>query len=108
MFGEYENCLFQNENNGVLNENSVEGKPCINRKVRALRSKFSYTVVMMNMKLLVFVTPPSIYHSQILIDECPGYGVQAISRFQPQYENMTFDEQIRYNIMFHQVVHKGG
>ena len=30
-------------------------------KVRALRSKFSYTVVMMNIKLLAVVTPPSIY-----------------------------------------------
>ena len=27
-----------------------------------MRSKFSYTVVMMNMKLLAVVTPPSIYH----------------------------------------------
>ena len=30
MFEEHESCLFQNENNVVLNENSVEGKPCIN------------------------------------------------------------------------------
>ena len=27
-----------------------------------MRSQFSYTVVMMNMKLLEVVTPPSIYH----------------------------------------------
>ena len=27
-----------------------------------MRSQFSYTVVMMNMKLLSVVTPPSIYH----------------------------------------------
>ena len=47
-------------------------------------------------------------HSQILIDDCPGYGVQAISRFKSQCENMTFDEKIRYNIMLRQVVHKGG
>ena len=32
MSEEHENCLFQNENNVVLNENSVEGKPCINRE----------------------------------------------------------------------------
>ena len=29
---EHENCLFQNENNVVLNENSAEGKLCINRE----------------------------------------------------------------------------
>ena len=63
MFREHEKCLFNNENNVVLNENSVEGKPCINRiKVRALSSQFSYTVIMTNMKLLAVVTPPSIYH----------------------------------------------
>ena len=32
IFEEYENCLFQNENNVVLNEKSVEGKQFINRK----------------------------------------------------------------------------
>ena len=31
-------------------------------KVRALSSQFSYTDVMMNMKILALVTPPSIYH----------------------------------------------
>ena len=36
----------QNENNVVLNENSVEEKKCINIEVRALISQFSYTVVM--------------------------------------------------------------
>ena len=36
MFGEHENCLFQNENNVVLNGNSVEGKPCINRESKSL------------------------------------------------------------------------
>ena len=36
MFVEHENCLFQNENNVVLNENSVEGKPCINRESKSL------------------------------------------------------------------------
>ena len=53
--------LFQNENNVVLNENSVEGKTCIIEKVRALSSQFSYTVVTMNIKLLEVVTPLSIY-----------------------------------------------
>ena len=32
MFEEHKNCLFQNENNVVLNENSIEGKPCINKE----------------------------------------------------------------------------
>ena len=36
MFGEHENYLFQNENNVVLNENSVERKPCINRESKSL------------------------------------------------------------------------
>ena len=61
MFEEHENCLFQNENNVVLNEKSFEGKQCINEKLRASSSQFSYTDVMMNMKLLAVVTPPSIY-----------------------------------------------
>ena len=36
MFEEHENCLFQNENYVVLNENSVEVKPCINREINIL------------------------------------------------------------------------
>ena len=36
MFGEHEKCLLQNKNNVVLNENSVEGKPCINRESKSL------------------------------------------------------------------------
>ena len=47
-------------------------------------------------------------HSKILIDEFPGNGVQDISILQSQCENTTFAEQIRYNRMFQQVVHKGG
>ena len=39
-------------------------------------------------------------HSQILIEECTGYGVQSISILKSQYTNMTFDEKIRYNIIF--------
>ena len=37
MFGEHENYLFQNENNVVLNENSIEEKPCINKESRSLK-----------------------------------------------------------------------
>ena len=47
-------------------------------------------------------------HSQRLIDECPGDGVQAIPILQSQCANMTFADQIIYNRMFQQVVHKGG
>ena len=39
MFEEHEKCLFHNENNVVLNENSVEGKPCINRESKILAIK---------------------------------------------------------------------
>ena len=52
----------------------------------------------------VYIDAPS----KILIDECPGYGIQAITLLQSQFTNMTFAEQIRCNIMFQQVVHKGG
>ena len=41
----------------MLKENHVQIE-----KIRALSSQFSYTVVMMNMKHLEVVTPPSIYH----------------------------------------------
>ena len=46
-------------------------------------------------------------HSQRLIDEYPGDGVQAITVLQYQCENMTFSEKIRYNKLFQQVIHKG-
>ena len=36
MFGGHENYLFQNEKNVVLNEKSVEGKPCTNRESKRL------------------------------------------------------------------------
>ena len=45
-----------------MNENSVGGKSCEIENVRSLSSQFSYTIIMMNMKLLAVVTPPSIYH----------------------------------------------
>ena len=47
-------------------------------------------------------------HSKILIYEYIGDGVQAISRMQSQCANMNFSDQSRYNIMFCQVVQKGG
>ena len=51
------------ENNVVLNENSVEGKPCINREINSLElTIFCYTDFMVNMKLLEVLTPLSIYH----------------------------------------------
>ena len=46
-------------------------------------------------------------HSQRLIDEYPGDVVQAVIMLQSQCENMTFDEQIRYNILCQKVIHKG-
>ena len=41
----------------ILKENHVQIE-----EVRASRSQFSYTVVIMNMKLLEVITPTSIYH----------------------------------------------
>ena len=52
----------EQENNIVLNENSVEIKPCINieSKSNELTIKV-YSCQDINMKFLVVVTPPSIY-----------------------------------------------
>ena len=53
----------QNENYFVLNENSVEEKPCINRESKSneLTIQF-YSCYDISMKFLEVVTPPSIYH----------------------------------------------
>ena len=45
-------------------------------------------------------------HSQILVDEYTGDVVQAIQKLQSQCEKITLDDQIRYNRLFQQVVHK--
>ena len=37
---------YPDENNVVLNESRVEGKPCINIESKSDELKFSYTVVM--------------------------------------------------------------
>ena len=47
-------------------------------------------------------------HSQRLIEEYPGDGLQSISRLKYQRSNMTFDEQRIYNRLFQKVLHKGG
>ena len=47
-------------------------------------------------------------HIQCLFDEYPQYVLQTITILKSQCANMTFSIQIRYNIMFHQVVHKRG
>ena len=47
-------------------------------------------------------------HIQRLIDEYPGYGVQATTRLKSQCANMTFSDQIIYNRVFQKVIHKGG
>ena len=53
----------QNENNVVLNEKSVEEKPCINRESKSLEIKIElYSCYDINMNLQAFLTPPSIYH----------------------------------------------
>ena len=47
-------------------------------------------------------------HRQMLIDEYPGGGVEAITNLKYQCANMTFPEKIIYNRQFHKVVHKEG
>ena len=52
------------ENNIVLNENSVEGKPCINRESKSDElTIYLYSCNSINMKFLVVVTPPYIYQN---------------------------------------------
>ena len=55
--------VYPDENNVVLNGNSVERKPCINRESKSddITIKL-YSCQNINMKFLVVVTPPSIYH----------------------------------------------
>ena len=53
----------QNEKNVVLNEKSVEGKPCINRESKSNElTIYLYSCQDINMKFIVVATPPSIYH----------------------------------------------
>ena len=60
--------VYQDENNVVLDENSVELKPCINRERKSLELKIKlYSCHDINMKFLVVVTPTSIY--QVVINE---------------------------------------
>ena len=54
--------VYPDENNVVLNENSVEGKPCINKESKSNEITIKlYSCHSINMKFLVVVTPPSIY-----------------------------------------------
>ena len=56
--------VYQDENNVVLDENSVKLKPCINIKSKSLEIKIKlYSCHDINMKFLVVVTPPSIYQN---------------------------------------------
>ena len=61
MFGEHENCLSRWKN-VVLNEKSVERKPCINRESKSDELTITlYSCHDINVKFLLVVTPPSIY-----------------------------------------------
>ena len=56
--------VYQDESNVVLEENSVEWKPCINSKSKSLEIRIKlYSCHDTKMKFLVVVTPPSIYHN---------------------------------------------
>ena len=55
--------VYPDENNVVLNENSAEKKPCINRESKSDEITIKlYSCHNINTKFLVVVTPPSIYH----------------------------------------------
>ena len=47
-------------------------------------------------------------HSQTIIDEYPRNGLQAITIFQYQCDNMNFSNKSRYNRLFQLLMHKGG
>ena len=54
--------FYQDKNNAVLDENSVERIPCINRESKSLEFTIKlYSCHDINMKFLVVVTPPYIY-----------------------------------------------
>ena len=60
--------VYPDENNVVLNEKSVEGKPFINRESKSLELIIKlYSCHDINMKILAVVTPPSIYQYLISI-----------------------------------------
>ena len=53
----------QNENSVVLNENSTEGKTCMNRESKSLYiTIYLYSCYDINVNLLAVVTPAYIYH----------------------------------------------
>ena len=55
--------VYPDENNVVLNEKSVERKPFINRKSKSNELTIKlYSCNDINIKFLVVVSPPSIYH----------------------------------------------
>ena len=55
--------VYQDENNCVLDKKSVERKPCINRESKSLELTIKlYSCHDINMKFLLVVTPPYIYH----------------------------------------------
>ena len=56
--------VYLDENNVVLDGNGVERKPCINRESKSFElTIYLYSCHDINMKFLVVVTPPSIYHT---------------------------------------------
>ena len=66
--------VYPDENNVVIDENSVERKPCINRESKSFEITIQlYSCHDIIMKFLVVVTPPSIYHNSFL--EIPRFSV---------------------------------
>ena len=56
--------VYPDENNVVLNENSIEGKPCINRESESDGITIQlYSFNNININISAVVTPPYIYHS---------------------------------------------
>ena len=80
------------ENNVVLNEKSVEGKPCINRESKSNEiTIYVYSCYDINMMLLGVVTPSSIYQSGRGIRGAAGHQQPRSGRVAPGGQNPWSD-----------------
>ena len=90
--------VYPDENNVVLDENSVELKPCINRESKSLElTIYLYSCHHINMKFLVVVTPPSIYHG------CSTWKIYWEEKFTP----MIMKNCGRHNVSKHRDIKDG-
>ena len=89
--------VYPDENNVVLNENSVEEKPCINREIKIDELTIQlYSCYDVNMNFLAVVTPPPIYQVQFPTSEqlelffrcCRVLGLVSHNTLKTSYESI--------------------